>query len=193
MPARSSIHNGWHWDAGNSRLDFYYRGTRIGHINASGFTVASGTVTLPAGSIGAADIADDSLIGDQVANVADVNTEGGIPLLYRIDVAALGASTIAESTDITVVDKIRVLDVWAIHTGGNGVATDNIQVLSTGATITDAMSWSGADKIIVRAAEIDDAQHEIAAGNILRVTLDTSATDAASGAGTVYVSAIKVA
>jgi hypothetical protein len=43
MPAwgTSSIRNGWNWDAANTRLDFGYRGTRIGHLNASGMTLAS--------------------------------------------------------------------------------------------------------------------------------------------------------
>ena len=36
----SSIHNGWKWDPSNSRLDFYYRGTRVGHINSTGMTNA---------------------------------------------------------------------------------------------------------------------------------------------------------
>ena len=34
--AVSSTHNGWRYDPSNSRLDFYFRGTRAGHINASG-------------------------------------------------------------------------------------------------------------------------------------------------------------
>ena len=35
----SSIHNGWRFDKANSRLDYYYRGTRVGHINATGLYV----------------------------------------------------------------------------------------------------------------------------------------------------------
>lgn len=36
--AVSANHNGWRWDPANTRLDFYYRGTRVGAINASGIT-----------------------------------------------------------------------------------------------------------------------------------------------------------
>ena len=165
--AVSSIHNGWRYDPENNRLDMYYRGTRVAHINAAGLNV--------------------------VSTVADVNTQGGIPVVYRINVAALGATVTSGNTDVTIVDKIRVIDVHAIITGGNGAATDNITVHSTGAAITDDMSWSGTDKALVRAATIDDAQHEIAANNILRVTVSASATDATAAAGTVYVTAIKVA
>lgn len=50
----SSTHTGWRRDRENSRLDLYYQGTRIGHINASGFesalTLTSGTgLTVTAG------------------------------------------------------------------------------------------------------------------------------------------------
>ena len=34
MPV-SSLHNGWRWDKANSRLDIYYRGTKVGHVSAS--------------------------------------------------------------------------------------------------------------------------------------------------------------
>lgn len=56
--AVSSIHNGFHWDAANSRLDLYYRGTKFGYftgalmtlIGATGLTVTN-AVTSTAGSI----------------------------------------------------------------------------------------------------------------------------------------------
>lgn len=43
MPEPSSIHNGWHWDSANSRLEFYYRGTKVGHLDANGFTITDDT------------------------------------------------------------------------------------------------------------------------------------------------------
>jgi hypothetical protein len=36
-----AIHNGWRWDPANTRLDFYYRGTRVGHINSAGLYTAA--------------------------------------------------------------------------------------------------------------------------------------------------------
>ena len=53
MSTVSTIENGWNYDPANSRLDFYYRGTRAGHINASGLnTVAALTAatTVTAGT-----------------------------------------------------------------------------------------------------------------------------------------------
>jgi len=46
MPA-SSRHTGWRYDPANSRLDFYYQGTRVGHINASGdMDLSTGHITM---------------------------------------------------------------------------------------------------------------------------------------------------
>lgn len=44
MPV-SSTHTGWHYDSANGRLDYYYRGTRVGHINASGLSTVGGEIT----------------------------------------------------------------------------------------------------------------------------------------------------
>ncbi len=43
MPEPSSIQNGWHWDSANSRLEFFYRGTKVGHLSASGFSITDDT------------------------------------------------------------------------------------------------------------------------------------------------------
>lgn len=35
--AVSPTHNGWRWDSANSRMDIYYRGTKVGHVSATEF------------------------------------------------------------------------------------------------------------------------------------------------------------
>ena len=129
------------------------------------------------------------LNGTEVATIADSNVIGGIPILFRIPIAGGAAGNV----DVTMTHKVRIIDAWAVHTGGAGEVTDTIQVLNGSNAITDAMDWSGADKAVVRAGEIDDAQHEIAAAGTLRVT--TTDFDAGDdvGAGMVYVLAIRVA
>jgi hypothetical protein len=56
--AVSATHNGWRFDPSNSRLDFYYRGTRAGHIDAAGVE-ATGTLTVT----GAATLSSTLTIG----------------------------------------------------------------------------------------------------------------------------------
>jgi len=49
--AVSANHNGWRYDPANSRLDFYYRGTRVGAISATDIASA-GTITATGGISG---------------------------------------------------------------------------------------------------------------------------------------------
>jgi len=117
--------------------------------------------------------------------VAASNVLGGAPLIFRFDLAA-GALA---DTDITVTDAIRVIDAYLVLRGA-GVASTTLTVKNGSTAITDAMAASGSDKAIVRAATLDDAQWELAAGGTLRVT---SATGATQPAATVYVIAHRVA
>lgn len=38
---KSARYNGWYKDDLNSRLEFYFRGTKIGHLDASGFSITN--------------------------------------------------------------------------------------------------------------------------------------------------------
>jgi hypothetical protein len=129
-----------------------------------------------------------SLTGLVAKVVADANVIGGLTVLHRINIAG-GA---AANTDVVLTHKTRIIDAWAVHTGGAGETSDTIQVKNGTSAITDAMSWAGADKALVRAAEIDDAAHEIAAGGTLRVTTTDNDTGGDVGAGVVYVLGIRV-
>ncbi len=202
MGLRSSRFIGLWRDRKNAKLEEYVNNVKVGSWSTgapnltitSGLTVSAGSVALPAGTIGAADIADDSLTGDQVADVADVNTEGGVLLVYRIDVPAVSATALSANTDITVVDKIRIVDYIIIKTAGTtGGGAENISILSTGAVIGEVHSWTGADKAVLRPTTLDDAQLTIGAGEILRVTVDTSITDETSDTGLAIITAMKIA
>lgn len=135
-------------------------------------------------------IGEDRLVANEIngrvmASVADDNVIGGVPLLHRIDITA-GA---LGDTDVTLTHKTRVIDAWLVLRGA-GVATTTLQVKNGNNAITDAMAASGSDTDLVRAASIDDANHEIAAAGTLRVT---SLTGAGQPDATVYVLGIRVA
>lgn len=128
---------------------------------------------------------NSGLDGRDAATVADANVIGGVPVLHRINITA-GA---LGNTDVVLTHKTRVVDAWLVLTGA-GVATTTLQVKNGADAITDAMAASGSDQALVRAATINDANHEIAAGGTLRVT---SATGATQPAAVVYVLGIRVA
>lgn len=119
-----------------------------------------------------------------VANIADANVEGGVPVIFRLDIAA---GALADN-DLIMKHKIRVIDCHFILTGA-GVSTTTFTLRSTAADISDVMAASGSDGDLVRMATVDDDNHEIVAGGILRVTSLTGATQPAA---TVYVTAIRV-
>lgn len=117
--------------------------------------------------------------------VAESNVIGGIPLTFMVPIAA-GA---LGNTDITMTHKVRVLDAYLILRGA-GVATTTLQIFNGANAITDAMAASGSDTDLVRAANIDDANYEIAAAGTLRVT---SATGATQPDALVVVTAVRAA
>lgn len=131
-------------------------------------------------------VGDASLAGTKVATVADANVIGGIPVIHRIDIpdAATG------DVDVVLTHKTRVINAWAVKTGANGGAANTVQVKNGSNAITDAMSININDTLIVRAASIDDAQHEIAAAGTLKVTRTKAGGNAAC---IVYVQGLRVA
>jgi len=175
--------------------DVYYIGATKGRLDTAATTgdamgvaaaiTSTDIVVTRASSVVLNSVADGALTGTKVGTVADANVVGGIPVLHRIDIAA-GA---LGNTDVVVTHKTRVIDAW-LALRGAGVATTTLQVFNGATAITDAMAASGSDKAVVRAAELNDAGWEIAAGGTLRVT---SATGATQPDATVFVLGVRVA
>lgn len=109
-----------------------------------------------------------------------------VPVLFVIPIAG----GVAAALNVTVREKTRIIDAWAVHTAA-GEASDTITVGNGANAITDAMSWAGADKVVVRAGQIDDAYHAIAAGGSLRVTTVDADAGSDVGAGIVYVLGVR--
>jgi hypothetical protein len=111
-----------------------------------------------------------------------------VPQIVAIPITAAEAGNFS----FTAPYKLRVLDCWALHEGGAGEASDTVQLKNGATAITDAIDWSGADKVLVRAGEIDDAQRDVADGGTLVVTTVDADTGDDVGLGTVYVLVAKV-
>lgn len=118
-------------------------------------------------------------------DLSDQNNFGAVPFVYRFDIEA-GANA---DKDIIVGHKIRVIDAMVVLQGA-GVSSAVLTVKNGSTAITDGMVASGSDKAIVRAATLDDAQWEVAAGGTLRVTGSAGATQPDA---TVLVTAVRVA
>jgi hypothetical protein len=155
---------------------------KIGALAVTTAKLAANAVTEAKLEVGAAGA---GLTGLVLKFIANANVIGGIPVLHRIDIAA-GA---LGDTDVVLTHKTRVIDAWLVLRGA-GVSTTTLTVKNGSTAITNAMAASGSDKDVVRAASLDDAQWEVAAGGTLRVT---SATGATQPDATVYVLGHRVA
>jgi hypothetical protein len=141
---------------------------------------------LGAGSVAQNNIAPNALDATVAANVPNAAAVGGLTVLFRIDIADAATGDV----DVTpLTHKVRVVVAWAVKTSANAAAANTVQVKNGTNAITDAMSININDQAIVRAASIDDAQHEIAAGGTLRVTRTKAGGNAAC---IVYVLGIRV-
>jgi hypothetical protein len=134
-----------------------------------------------------AKIADGTLTANVVAEVADDNLTGGIPIVHRLSIADQATGNV----DYVLVHGIRILQVQVVKRAAAGAGANTIQIqTAAGAAITDAMVINVNDNVSVWAATIDDATHEIADGGTLRVAV----TRAAGTSGCdVYVYGLRVA
>jgi hypothetical protein len=158
--------------------------------NAGAATIQSDAVTTSKildANVTEAKVAPNSLTGTVAGNVGDDSIIGGIPILFKI--ATDGGAT--GNKDITMTHKVRILDVWSVNLAA-GTTSDTVQVFNSTNAITNAMDISGVDTSLVRAATIDDANHEIAASGTLRVT-ETDGGGADSPPLAVYILAVRVA
>lgn len=133
------------------------------------------------------------LSGREVKNLAAAAAVPGIPVLFRFELAATGATT--TNTDVVTTYKIRVINAWTVKTAAAAANNDanTVQILNSTNAITDALSIRNvADTAITKFTQINDANATIAAGGTLRVAqVLASAID--NNACEVYVLAVRVA
>jgi hypothetical protein len=114
----SAIHNGWRYDPANTRLDMYYRGTRIGHINATTIAAAAAltAATTVTGGTGVT-----ATTGNVTATAGDVRVTAG-----NVRLGAVTAFVTTEPVS-AVVMKTGTAPAGAVTTSG-GIFTDGTTV-----------------------------------------------------------------
>jgi predicted RecA/RadA family phage recombinase len=159
------------WDASaGTASKTYVSGSADNPIGVATAVAASAATTgeckLRGGPAPAAGLAQ-TLDGVDVANTADGNAIGGIPVVHMIDIVAA-----AGDNDITVTHKTRFFRFDCIKTDEAGLAGGTLTIKNSANAITDAVTWDNtvADKDVSQAGTIDDAYWEVAAGGTLRAT-----------------------
>lgn len=127
--------------------------------------------------------------GRNVANVANLSTVGGIPVVYPVLIPS-GANGDVDVT-LPAGHKIRVIG-FELALKGAGTAGSTVTLKNAADAISDAIDVSaGGDRDVFRAAEINDAFHEIAGGGTLRLTKASAGADFPGAEA--YVHAVRVA
>jgi hypothetical protein len=123
--------NGWRYDPINARLDFWYKGTRVGYVNASGIFNSAGDAVTGA-------YADDVKV--------TLGTDADIALVNRSTI--LGANTALTG----VIVGTPVVPALAANTliVGNKTADGDILLVTQTGTHSHAAMWVDASAAITR-------------------------------------------
>jgi hypothetical protein len=131
--AVSGIHNGWRYDPANSRLDFYFRGTRVGHIDANGMELATGDLEINAGTVNVQDGGTVTQLTSK-STAVELNTNSG--QITMDDAALAGAAEVSftltnsqiAATDVVVVNHGSVTTTGAYLVGVSAVASGSCSI-----------------------------------------------------------------
>ena len=113
----SGKHNGWNWDRTNGRLDFYYLGTRVGHITAAGLTTVA---AMSAGSTVTAGTGITTTTGNNLNSAGDERITAG-----NLRLGAVSAFANTEPTS-AVVMKAGTPPAGSITTSGGVFASATV-------------------------------------------------------------------
>ena len=139
--AVSSIHNGWQYDANNSRLNFYYRGTRVGHINADGdLAVTSGTIDIQDG--GTVTQASNKSTGVTLSTNSGQITMNGAALGDDTEISFDVTNTNVAATDVVIVNhgSAGTMGAYVVQASNIGAGTFEVSVKNvSGGSLSEAI------------------------------------------------------
>ena len=117
MGVVSGKENGWDFSLANSRVDFYYRGTRVGHVTA---TLLSGALAIEAGTTLTAGTGLTVTTGNSTVTAGDEQVTAGN---MRLGVVSTFANTQPTSA---AVFKVGTAPVGAIVTSGGVFSSSTV-------------------------------------------------------------------
>jgi len=155
-------------------------GTLKKYVSGSWTEVGSSTLTDKIISADSNTITD--IGGAEIEDIAGTNATYSVPITI---VAVNGGAATTTIFDSNAPFKFRVIDAWAVSTKGGNSGTWNVNDGTD--PIVSAVAYGTDDTDIARAAEIDDAKHEIAASGSLKI-----ANSETADTGIIYVQILKI-
>ena len=155
--AVSSIHTGWHHEPGNSRLNFYYRGTRIGHINGSQMALATGDLAVAAGTL---DIQDGGTVTQATSKSTAVTLSTNSGQITRDDAALAAGAEVTfavTNTEVAATDVVIAVHGSAGTAGAYVVAANTMAAGSFNVTVGNVSGGSLGEAIVINFVVIKGA------------------------------------
>jgi len=104
---------GWWNDMVNNRLEYYYNGTKVGHLTASGFTITDDvTARMTNGELTTDGVADGSTVKQHVARLGTIAA-----------VASNGAGALMSDIKFVAPAAIKIVSAWAANISASDVTT----------------------------------------------------------------------
>lgn len=141
MPNRNAPYGGrykgWFFDAVNNRLEYYFNGTKVGHLNASGMTITDDTTARMTDGV----LGINGAAANIETNVARIGTNAAV--------ASNGAGAILSDIQWVAPYDCRIVSAWAVNISASdvtkGTATTSASYRRVNLVTNTAGTGSGTD------------------------------------------------
>jgi hypothetical protein len=143
------------------------------------------------GEVTAVKLAPNAFSGTILANASTFSADNTAPTLVSPLVVPFAFADGTGTVSVTMPYKVRVINVSHLKVAANAGGNNTVQVLNGANAITAAVTVASNDKVLtVSGFDLDDAQMDVAAGGLLKVTSTKVGTNSAC---IVYVTVLRVA
>jgi hypothetical protein len=169
---RSARFKGWFFDAVNNRLEYWFNGTKVGHINASGHSITDDST---------ARMTNGVLTVDGASSATDVRV---VRLGSTAAVASDGAAAILPDVQFIAPANLRILSAWRTNQTASdvtkGTATTSASYRRVTLITNTAGTGSGTDIVASLNATASKASRASRAFTIAASTVPAGAMVLAS-------------
>jgi len=143
------------------------------------------------GEVTAPKLSSNAFSGTILANATTFSADNTAPTLVSPLVVPFAFADGTGTVSVTMPYKVRVINVSHLKVAANAGGNNTVQVFNGASAITGAIVASGNDQVLQTTGfSIDDAQMDVAAAGLLKVTSTKVGTNSAC---IVYVTVLRVA
>jgi hypothetical protein len=111
---------GWYFDAVNNRLEYYYNGTKVGHLSANGMSITDDSTSRMADGV----LDSNALSGTVLVSDVEAKVKQHVVRLGTIAAAASnGAGALMSDMKFVAPAAIKIVSAWAANISASDVTT----------------------------------------------------------------------